>query len=53
MQALTNARAHGLDMCWSRFCEDPFHFGTVGRAVFTVLRLETGDSWDQILYINM
>jgi len=32
---------------------DPFHFGTVGRAVFTILRLETGDSWDQILYINM
>jgi voltage-gated sodium channel len=28
---------------------DPFHFGTVGRSVFTVLRLETGDSWDQIL----
>ena len=32
---------------------DPFHFGTVGRSVFTILRLETGDSWDQILYINM
>ena len=32
---------------------DPFHFGTVGRSVFTVLRLETADSWDQILYINL
>ena len=32
---------------------DPFHFGSVGRSIFTVLRLETGDSWDQVLYINM
>ncbi len=32
---------------------DPFHFGSVARSVFTVLRLETGDSWDQVLYINM
>jgi voltage-gated sodium channel len=30
---------------------DPFHFGTVGRAMFTILRIETLDSWDQILYI--
>jgi voltage-gated sodium channel len=32
---------------------DPFHFGTVGRAMFTILRIETLDSWDQILYITM
>jgi len=32
---------------------DPFHFGTVPRAVFNVLRIETLDSWDQILYIAM
>ena len=28
---------------------DPFHFGTLSKAMFTVLRLETGDSWDQVL----
>jgi hypothetical protein len=33
--------------------KDPFHFGNVGRAMFTVLRMETLDSWDQILYITM
>jgi len=32
---------------------DPFHFGRVSRAMFTILRLETLDSWDQILYINV
>ena len=32
---------------------DPFHFGSVGRSVFTVLRLETGDNWDQVLLVNM
>ena len=32
---------------------DPFHFGTIPRAMFNVLRLETLDSWDQILYIAM
>jgi len=32
---------------------DPFHFGSVGRAMFTVLRIETLDTWDQILYISM
>jgi hypothetical protein len=28
---------------------DPFHFGTVGRSMFSVLRLESFDTWDQIL----
>jgi len=32
---------------------DPFHFGSIGRSMFTVLRIETLDSWDQILYITM
>ena len=32
---------------------DPFHFGTVGRATFTIMRLSTGDGWDQVLLINM
>jgi len=26
---------------------DPFHWGSVGRSMFTMLRLETLDSWDQ------
>jgi hypothetical protein len=30
---------------------DPFHFGNVGRAMFTMLRVQTLDSWDQILNI--
>jgi len=33
--------------------QDPFHFGSVGRAMFSVLRIETLDTWDQILYIAM
>jgi voltage-gated sodium channel len=32
---------------------DPFHFGTLMSAIFSVWRIETGDSWDQILRINM
>ena len=32
---------------------DPFHFGSVGRSMFTVLRLETLDSWEQVLHLNM
>jgi len=32
---------------------DPFHFGTIPRAMFNVLRIETLDTWDQILYITM
>ena len=32
---------------------DPFHFGTLPRAMFSILRIETLDSWDQILYIAM
>jgi voltage-gated sodium channel len=30
---------------------DPVHFGTVSRAMFTVFRMETLDSWDQIFNI--
>jgi len=32
---------------------DPFHWGGIGRAMFTVLRVETLDSWDTMLYIGM
>jgi hypothetical protein len=32
---------------------DPFHFGSVGKAMFTILRMETLDTWDQILYVNV
>jgi len=32
---------------------DPFHFGSVGKAMFSVLRIETLDSWDQMLFVNM
>jgi len=32
---------------------DPFHWGSIGRAMFTVLRVETLDSWDVMLYIGM
>jgi len=32
---------------------DPFHFGSVSRAMFTIFRIETLDTWDQILYIAM
>jgi len=27
---------------------DPFHFGQLLRALFSVLRIETKDSWDQV-----
>ena len=41
-------------MCMLLFRDnDPFHYGSVGRAMFTVLRIETLDTWDQILYIAM
>jgi len=41
-------------MCMMIFkSNDPFHFGSLARAMFTVLRIETLDSWDQILYIAM
>jgi hypothetical protein len=32
---------------------DPFHFGSVGKAMFTIMRMETLDSWDKILQINV
>ena len=32
---------------------DPFHFGSIPRAMFTYLRLETLDTWDEILNINL
>jgi hypothetical protein len=32
---------------------DPFHFGSVGKAAFTIMRLSTGDAWDQVLLINL
>ena len=32
---------------------DPFHWGSLSRSMFTILRLETLDSWDKILYIAM
>ena len=32
---------------------DPFHFGSVGRSMMTVLRIETLDGWEQVLYLSM
>ena len=32
---------------------DPFHFGNLGRSMFTVIRISTLDSWDQILNIGI
>ena len=32
---------------------DPYHFGSVSRAMFNVLRMETLDSWDVILRVGM
>lgn len=32
---------------------DPFHFGSLGQAFFSIWRVETLDSWDVILRINM
>jgi len=41
-------------MCMLLFQEnDPFHFGSLGRAMFSVQRISTLDSWDQILYIAL
>jgi hypothetical protein len=37
-------------MCMLLFREnDPFHFGSIGRSMFTVLRIETLDTWDQVV----
>lgn len=33
--------------------QDPFHFGSVGRAMFAVWQFETLDNWDQILFTAM
>jgi len=39
-------------MCMLVFQQnDPFHFGSLGRSMFTILRLETMDAWEQILYL--
>eukprot|EP00615_Pteridomonas_danica_P011765 CAMPEP_0114346930 /NCGR_PEP_ID=MMETSP0101-20121206/13474_1 /TAXON_ID=38822 ORGANISM="Pteridomonas danica, Strain PT" /NCGR_SAMPLE_ID=MMETSP0101 /ASSEMBLY_ACC=CAM_ASM_000211 /LENGTH=1430 /DNA_ID=CAMNT_0001483895 /DNA_START=53 /DNA_END=4345 /DNA_ORIENTATION=+ len=38
-------------LCFQK--NDPVHFGSVGRSMFTVFRIETLDSWDQVLYIAM
>jgi hypothetical protein len=32
---------------------DPFHFGTIGRAMVTLFRVATLDGWPEILYYNM
>ena len=32
---------------------DPFHFGTMPRALLSVVRMETLDSWDTILHIAL
>jgi Ca2+-binding EF-hand superfamily protein len=41
-------------MCMIFFRDnDAFHFGSLGRSMFTVLRIETLDTWDQILYVAM
>ena len=32
---------------------DPFHFGSVSRAMFNVLRMETLDSWDIMLRVSV
>ena len=32
---------------------DPFHFGTLSIALLTVYRIETLDTWDQILRVNL
>lgn len=41
-------------MCMLIFRDnDPFHWGSVGRSMFTMLRLETLDNLDQILYITV
>ena len=41
-------------MCMILFSKnDPFHFGSIGRSCFTVMRLSTGDGWDQVLLVNL
>ena len=38
-------------MCMLFFRDnDPFHFGSLGRSMFTILRIETLDTWDQVNY---
>ena len=32
---------------------DPFHFGTLARALLTVYRCETMQSWDVVMWINI
>ena len=32
---------------------DPAHFGTLIRAMMSIWQIETLDSWEEILYINM
>ena len=32
---------------------DPFHYGSLGRAMFTGLRVQTLDSWDQIINLGL
>ena len=32
---------------------DPFHFGSVSRAMFSILIVETLDSWVDLMYVNM
>ena len=32
---------------------DPFHFGNIGRAMFSIMRMSTLDSWDIILNLSL
>ena len=32
---------------------DPVHFGTIARSLFTLLRMETGDKWPVIMFISV
>ena len=32
---------------------DPFHWGSLSRSMFTILRLETLDAWEEVMYIAM
>ena len=41
-------------MCTLLFREnDPFHFGSIGRSMFTIQRISTLDSWDEILSVQL
>jgi len=41
-------------VCMSIFRDnDPFHFGTVGRSMFTMVKMETLDNWEEILYLTV